>query len=454
MLISELISWWAKGHHWRLGKLANDTLVMTAGMGTRALLQAAVFLIIARVLGVAEYGKFAAVLALSSALSGFVGFGTQTLVVRNVARVESNFAESWGRVLYTLAISIPLALCSYFILASVTLPTTIPFAVVVLIGFAEIGFAPIATVSMIAFQSHEAMRRASQLLIIPVAAKLSAAAVLLLVGPTMPHDQILLSWALFYALANLATAGYCATVVHRDLGQPTRPLWRTLGTSIREGLPFSINGAALRFYADIDKTMLARLSTLSAAGAYSAGYRIMDMASVPFNAFFASALPRFFRAGGGGLDHAIGNAMRMLPFPIIYAVCAGLGLSLFSDLLPLVLGPGYSESTAVLRWLAWLPLISLLRIFLQTVLLSSGYQNSLVTVTVFGALTNITLNFWFINSWGWRGAAAATYLAESLMFLLMLGVLFLQYNNNRPKIRPTTQGQRTYNENSTSTPKS
>ncbi len=56
---------------WRPGRLAKSTFAMTAGMGLRTLAQAAVFLIVARVLGVADYGAYSAVLALAITLGGF-----------------------------------------------------------------------------------------------------------------------------------------------------------------------------------------------------------------------------------------------------------------------------------------------------------------------------------------------------------------------------------------------
>ena len=71
---------------WRPGRLAKGTLAMTAGMGLRTLAQAVVFLIVARVLGVADYGAYAAVLALSTVFGCFSGWGTQTLMVRDVSR--------------------------------------------------------------------------------------------------------------------------------------------------------------------------------------------------------------------------------------------------------------------------------------------------------------------------------------------------------------------------------
>ena len=65
-----------------LGLLAKNTLALTSGMGTRALLLGVLFVVISRNLGVEQYGQLAAVVALVSFIYPFVGMGTKIITLR------------------------------------------------------------------------------------------------------------------------------------------------------------------------------------------------------------------------------------------------------------------------------------------------------------------------------------------------------------------------------------
>lgn len=71
---------------WPSGRLARSTLAMTVGMDFRTLGQGAVFLIVARVLGVSDYGAYSATLALAMTLGGFSGFGASIIMLRETSR--------------------------------------------------------------------------------------------------------------------------------------------------------------------------------------------------------------------------------------------------------------------------------------------------------------------------------------------------------------------------------
>ncbi len=392
---------------------------MTLGMGLRTVLQVGVFIIVTRALSVTDYGAYNAVLAIASALGGFCGFGTQALIVRDVSRNPEHFPIAWGLALTAIAFSIPILFAIYMALASLVLPDGVSWSVIVLLGIAELCFAPISLAAITAYQGHERIGQSSRLVLVPVIPRLVGALLLIPVIDVLPAELHLTVWAMLYMIAALLACLYGCWLVRKDLGAATRPgfsdLWRGLWT----GLPFAFGGVALRLYADIDKTMLAYFTTLPIVGAYSAGYRLMDMAILPVNALLAAAMPRFFRAGQKELRHVLADGYRILPLPLVYVLLAGIGLYLGAGLLPYILGHHYVTSISVLRWLAWLPVISLPRMFLQNVLNAGNRQQRVVVILCIGALLNIGLNSIVIPLWGWRGAVASTYCTEVFMALMM-----------------------------------
>lgn len=405
---------------WRPGRLAKGTLAMTLGMGLRTVAQVGVFLIIARVLGVAGYGAYVAVVALAGALGSFGSMGTQTILVRDVARNPDRFASAWGRTLGAIAVSSPFLLAVYLLLAWAVLPIGISSAVTICIGLAELVFTPYGVAAIYAYQSLERIGRASQLVLALILPKLIAAFALVPLAAILPDDRRLIAWATLYTLAALIGSIYAKWRVSRDLGPALKPRWPDLFAGMSEGVPFAIGNAAIKLYTDIDKTMLARLVTLEVTGAYSAGYRVVDMATIPLNATLVAAAPRFFRAGEAGSHQSTIYAMRVLPLPLAYALVVGIILHSMANLLQVGLGADYLHSVRILQWLAWLPLVATPRIFLQRVLGTSGHQMLAVTIITTGALFNILTNLWLIPSWGWRGAVFATYAAELSMTVAMI----------------------------------
>ena len=408
--------------NYRPGKLAHGVFALSAGMGLRAAAQAGLFLIIARVLGSNGYGAFSAVLALAGSWACFSGLGGQVILMRDVARDPKRFAASFGASLSILGLSlIPIGLL-YLLSTSWLLPG-IPWSVAVLLGLGELVFLPAVQTVACAYQGFERMGRSARILLAPVLARLVAALVLLVVAFRFETSERLQFWAGLYAAASLLAALYVAFQVRRDLGRPAWPGRQVLQGHLRAGVPFAFMGGAQKLYVDADKFLLATLSTLETTGLYSAGYRFVDLAFLPMQALLTAAAPRHFRAGAGGIANTL-RAIRLLVVPAIgYALLVAVALTLTAPLLPWLLGRGYEGAVTVVRWLAWLPLVGVVRLLLQRTLSASDRQTLGMIALIAGAAFNLVLTVWWIPLLGWRGAAAASYAAEGFMIVALSGLV-------------------------------
>ena len=404
---------------WRPGGLARGTLLVSLGMGVRTGIQAFVFLGIARILQTESYGAFCAVLALAGATGSLSGMGASMLIIRDTSRDAALFPETWGSYLFCWSVTTPILFGLFTLVAVTCLPSAIPLSIIVAIGLAEIALVPLSTASGQAFQAFGRMKDFSRLLTFPVAFRLAGVMLLIPVSYVSGDSERLLIWSVLYFVAAACAAGYAFRQVMRHLGAPQYPAWRSIPTTMREGFPFAVGGAALRVYADIDKTMISSMISLEVTGFYSAGYRVMDMAAIPVTALVETSAPRFFREGMKGKEAGFRYLCRILPVPLLYATTAAILLYIGAGVIPLILGETYGGAVDSLRWLAWLPLFSTLRYLFQTVLGTSGHQAPAVVLVLVGALSNVALNFWMIPLWGWRGAIVATYLAEAIMMLGM-----------------------------------
>src|SRR5262249_32671755 len=128
------------------------------------------------------------------------------------------------------------------------------------------------------------------------AVRLAAAAIL----ATINGNPTALKWGEFYLGSTAVVALLAFALVLVKLGAPAFNVKRPV-EKLREGFYFSVGQSAQTIYNDIDKAMLARLSTLEATGIYGAAYRLVDVSFTPVASVIAAAYPSFFRVGVEGV---------------------------------------------------------------------------------------------------------------------------------------------------------
>lgn len=405
------------------GKLANDTLILSGGFTLRALAQAASFLIVARILGSGDYGAFSAVLALAGAWSTLCGLGGQVVMMRDFARGTTNFAQGWGATLILLVAGLGPLLLAFLATARYIIPD-VAWPAAVFIGVGELLFWPLTNATVFAYRGYERMGRSARMILAPVLARLGGA--LILLAMSLPHSEgeppqyWLRVWAELYAFTSLLAASYTFFLISRDLGKPSWPTLSLLRSFLRNGIPFSLWGGANKLYIDADKFLLARLASLETAGVYSAGYRLIDLASIPLISLLTAATPSLFRAGSKGTHQAFRHVVRLLLPASAYCLAIGMIVHVAAPVIPRLLGENYQEATTIVRFLAWLPLVSLPRLYLNQALATSDEQDTGMIVLALGAAINLILNIFWIPRHGWTGAAAATYVAEVCMTSMLL----------------------------------
>jgi O-antigen/teichoic acid export membrane protein len=184
---------------------------------------------------------------------------------------------------------------------------------------------------------------------------------------------------------------------------------------LREGFWFSTSLSAQTIYNDVDKTMLARLATLDAAGIYAAAYRLIDVAFLPIRALLAAAYPSFFRHGQDGIAGSFRFARRLVPRPLVYSAAVAAGMTLAAPLVPRILGAEYARTTEALRWLSLLPLLKTLHYFAADALTGAGHQGLRTLMQVVVAGFNVLVNLWLIPAYSWRGAAWSSLASDGLL---------------------------------------
>jgi O-antigen/teichoic acid export membrane protein len=191
----------------------------------------------------------------------------------------------------------------------------------------------------------------------------------------------------------------------------------------KEGFLFAIGASSATVYNDIDKVMVARLASLSAAGAYAAASRAVGMAFTPILALFTAAYYRFFAAGATGITGTLELARKLAPAVLSLGIAAALGLWFAAPLAPRILGPGYGDAVEALRWLSIVPLLQAVFYLAGDVLTGAGLQGLRSAAQVGAAALNISLNLWLIPAYSWRGAATATVITDTTLAVALWAII-------------------------------
>jgi O-antigen/teichoic acid export membrane protein len=417
--------------YWK-STLARNTGWMFLGQGLRLIIQAGYFIIIARSLGVQQYGAFAAVTAMVAIFTPFVGLGSGNLIIKNVARNPELLDECFGNgVLLTLVtgfvgVGIVIGICRW------VLPTSIGVVIILMVAFADLVCYRLIFMVANAFLAVEKLNKTAQLNVLISAARFIgiAATVVVVRHPTAEL------WSIVYA----ATTGVAMVIsllcVRALVGRFKLAPHRIKG-ELLEGLYFSGGISAQSIYNDVDKTMLARLSTLGANGIYSAAYRLIDVAFIPVSSLIYAAYTGYFRHGERGIQATYEYAKRLLPRPIGFSLVAFAGLLVGAPLVPKILGGEYLRTVEALRWLAILPLFKTVHYFFADALSGAGFQGLRMCLQIVVAAFNVLVNLWIIPAYSWRGAAWSSLASDGFLALLMwIAIVALRRRQTAPVKAP------------------
>jgi O-antigen/teichoic acid export membrane protein len=407
--------------------LARNTAWMVLGRGLGLIIQAVYFIEIARSLGVSNYGAFVGVVALVGIVWPFASMGGSNLLVKNISRDKNLFTVYWGRALTTTALFGSLLVLVVLLLSLFVLPPQIPLLLVILVAVSDILALNIVTIASQAFQAFERLDWTAGLGVLMISSRLAGAIILIAIH----RHPSALQWGYSYFCSTAAVAVAASLIVCKRLGWPVLN-WRRSATEMREGFWFSTSQSAQTIYNDIDKTMLARLSTLDATGIYGAAYRLIDVSFVPVSALLYSAYPNFFRAGADGISSSLRYAKPLLLRAGGYSVVVFAAILLCAGWVPSVLGPDYVRIVEALRWLSVLPILKAIHYFLADTLTGAGYQSVRTCIQAGVGGFNVLINLWLIPAYSWRGAAWASIASDALLLCgiaLAVAVLSRQRRN-------------------------
>jgi O-antigen/teichoic acid export membrane protein len=372
-------------------------------------LQAAYFILLARLLGVREYGIFAGAFAFVSIAMPYSSLGSGLLFVRYVSADSREFAQYWGNILLsTIGVGALITALLYFIAPHLLNPESA--SLILLVALAECVCRQLTICIGQIFQAYERLRVTAGVALLTSFLRLVAVAMVILFLRRATAWQ----WALASLLATILAAIVSATLVLTRLGSPTFSP-RLFRMRLSEGFNFSFAGSTQSAYNDIDKTMLSHFSMNVANGIYTMAYRIIDIANLPIAALDAAALPRYFRQSREGAASVKALSFRLAGRTALFGLVMAAILLLGAPLIPCILGYGFRDSVTALRWLCLIPIFRGVHQLTGSAVTGMGYQHYRTRAQIGVAILNLALNIWLIPKHGWLGAAWASLVTDGTL---------------------------------------
>jgi O-antigen/teichoic acid export membrane protein len=402
--------------------LAQDTLWMLFAKLFNVVMQAAYFILIARLLGKDNYGSFVAITAIANLVFPFVPLGSEHLLVKNVSIDRATFSTNWGNGLVLSSVNGVFFTLLLFLLTPLLFPGNIPWQAILMILIADLIGLAILDLGAKSLMAGDMIKKNAQLGILNTCGKLLAALSLVVFFT----DPDVVSWSYLYFASSVVMSILTILLITKLLGLP-RPVFSELKSNLVQGFYFSISTSANNINANLDKSMLSKMSGVGATGIYASAYRFIDVGNTPLMALFGASYTRFFQHGASGVRGSLNFGKRLLPILTFYAIASVIGFWLFSPFVPKILGPEYQEAVGALLWLSPLPAIACFQYLAADVLTGSGNQKSRSIVQVGSAMVNVILNIILIPHFSWKGAAIATIISDSVRLVCLWLIVYVLY---------------------------
>ncbi len=407
--------------------LVRNTLYSTVWQFVRLAVQTFYLVLVVRFLGAQVYGDFAGMVALVTSIAPMAGAGLGVVLVKHVSRNPESLAVYWGRAFIVVAVTAPVLILFVLVISDVLFTGIYNRILLLIIACSEIFLVALINVCVSVFLGKESLGWSTFIHVILNMCRLVGFILLII---TDMLDIGAFAWNYFFSTL---LAG--VIIVSLTKSRCGKIRWRLRGVhkDITEGISYASVGFLGIAHAEIDKTLMLKLSNPSDTGVYSAAARIVSAGSLPLVAYILSTVPKLFRMGEHGYVYTVRASLKLLCPAVAYGIIAGLGLYFCAPLFPLILGQDFENSAKLIRWLSPLPLLYGSSNLMLTVLTCTNLQWVRFWVEGTGFGLNILLNISFIPIYGITGPVISLLVSQSVLNLAL--VLIITIALKRKKLR-------------------
>jgi O-antigen/teichoic acid export membrane protein len=407
-------------------KLFRDTgwtmLAEIAGMAS----QFVTLVLIGRAFDKSVFGQFAGAVAFMNVISPFTTVGMGYILLQRIAGEQADADLQAGRAWVTVTIGGLVGMVFVLATSWIFLPQ-LSIHVLVALALGELIFSQITYTGRFCAQAFDRPAVGARIVACVWAVRLLAAIAFLVVTP----HPTLRGWSMFHMSASLIGAVIMIVSLRRIFSlRPRISVART--ADIREGLAYSLTIGAAYLKNDADKTLLVTFGKTEAAGLYSLAYRVITPLYVPVRALADSTFARFFREANTSPRDTYALARRTTAIGAALTVAGGLAIVAAAPLLPFILSDKWRPVVVVTQWLAFVPCLVAMQMYAFNALISLGRRTACLVINVAATVVNLALNVLLIPQYSWKGATAATIVAEAGSVVALWWLLHREVTQHAP----------------------
>ena len=309
------------------------------------IIQFVLFAFYARVLGPAKYGVYIALMAWAPICLEVVAMGAGELMIKRAARAPEVFPRAFGHFFSATVVTFPIAFLIYVAVTFQVVKSDLTLWTVAVVGACElIGYRLLVGAENAAIALRN-LGAANQFRFLQAFPRGLGVLICYAVFGARSLSALALGGSLGVLLSGVAAAAISALVF-------PRLEWNLDRGAMREGFWFAGNQLARASQQNIDRVVLSLLVDPATLAVYGAAQRFVQVGILPIQAILRMTYPGFFAEGRKGIVAARQYGQKVLWMVLGAGAASCVGLWVFSQAIPYVIGHGFGESTSYLIWLA------------------------------------------------------------------------------------------------------
>jgi len=408
------------------GRVAKNTAVLLTSKFVSKPIYLIYIFIVARTLGVEEFGTYSFCLTFAAFFVVLADFGLKTPVQRAIARDRDKTSLYFvnALVIKTVLVIVTVAVfhiaVRWFDYGSLYGPVLYIAMAFVLVDSGTQMFYNV-------FRAHEVMHYEAFVGVVQLLLMLLITIAVIELGHGL--TAILLVVLACVLLAFLFNA---AVYVKRFSTGGGRFEWPVARDFLKMALVFGVGSGFYTLYSKIDILMLERMVGQRSVGLYAASYTLLENLDVISIAYMAAFMPYLFKVYPVSKEKAMSACGRSIGYLLAAGFPFAIGLTFFSkEVIMLLYGSAFVSTAPALEFLVWVLPVKYTFIVLAVLLITLDREVTGIYTGFVGVVANILLNLWLIPLYTHTGAAVATLVTESLM-LVMQAVLVVRYAKHFP----------------------
>ena len=372
-------------------------------------------ILIARYLGVTDYGTLSFVISFTVLIGIGTDIGMSVYTTRELSRDRNKTMKFVNNIVpFKIALSIILCLLTggaVYLLGYSHLVVLLTF-----IMFIESSFITMFGFVSGVFQAHEELRPSSTGQII-----YSISLVLLTVLVSI-LDLGIIAVAVSYAVAYFICLIYTSSLLVRTYGKPEFEFdfafWRDAAI---KSLPFGLTAFFYTIYFSIDVVMISMLAGDYATGLYNSAYKVISVFTAFYVIYQYVVFPLMSKLYAEDTNLLKVSFEQSFKYSLLILLPIIIGVYLYAPyLINLIYTNEFALASGPMQILIWTVVFLFINGVATSLLNSIGKEFSVTKIYIVAAVFNIILNFFAIPVWSYMGASAATVLSEILIMALMM----------------------------------